>query len=172
MTSLFAQIFLKLQAHIKTEVPAIRWVDQDLGQLENYEIRPPVSWPCVLIDFNQTIYDQMQNNRQMANITFTLRLAFDSYSSTSSTTPSAFKEKGLNYYEIEQNLYKSVQGFDAGGLMQDCTRINTATERREGDNFRVRVLTFTSMTEDCSAEPNLTKAARPNMNIELDISNP
>lgn len=166
MNSLFAQLFLKLQAHIALKVPAIRWIDQDLGQLENYEIRPAVSWPCVLIDFNQTSFDQMQNNRQMANITFTLRLGFDSYSSSANTSPATIKEIALKYYEIEQVLYVAVQGFNADELMQDCTRINAATERREGDNFRVRVLTFTAMTEDSSAMPIRIKTARPPLEVE------
>src|SRR5690349_6108702 len=151
--SLFEQLFIKLQAQIENKCPDIRWIDWDLGQLENYDIRPAVSWPVALIDFNQTSYDQMQNNRQLANLTFTVRLGFDQYSPTSNTTPSLVKEKGLKYFRIEQSLYKAIQGFNADDLMQDCTRINAATERRDGDNFRVRVLTFTAITEDCSAMP-------------------
>jgi hypothetical protein len=171
MKSLFSQLFLALQAHIKANVPSIRWIDQDLGQLESYEIRPAVSWPCVLIDFNHTSFEQMQQNRQLGNITFTLRLGFDSYSQSASIAPQEVREKALEYYELEQELYEAVQGFDGGGLMQDCTRINIATERRDGDNFRVRVLTFSSMTEDSSAMSKTTKAARPSLELEPEIRN-
>jgi hypothetical protein len=164
--SLFEKLFLKLQSCIEAKCPDIRWIDLDLGQLENYEIRPAVSWPCVLIDFNQTSYDQMQNNRQLANLTFTVRLGFDQYSHTANTTPLPVKQKGLKYFRIEQSLYKAIQGFNADDLMQDCTRVNAATERREGDNFRVRVLTFTAMTEDTSAVPTRIKATRPLLEVE------
>ena len=169
MNSLFAQLFLQLQAHITAKVPEIRWIDQDLGQLEWYEMRPAVSWPCCLIDFNQTSFDQMQQGKQQGNITFTLRLGFENYSASASTAPQAVKEKSLQYYELEQKLYEAVQGFDAGGLMQDCTRINSATEKREGDNFRVRVLTFTSLVDDSSAAQVYFKA-RPKIGFEVHAS--
>lgn len=171
MKSLFSQLFLALQEHIKTTVPSVRWIDQDLGQLESYEIKPAVAWPCLLIDFNQTSYDQMQQNRQLGNITFTLRLGFDVWSQSASTAPLEVRQKALEYYELEQEIYEAVQGFDAGGLMQDCTRVNIATERREGDNFRVRVMTFTSMTEDSSAMKTRTKAAKPPLQLEQEIRN-
>ena len=165
MKSLFAQLLLKLSQQIKDKVPSIRWIDQDLGQLENYDIRPSVSWPCVLIDFTQTSYEQMQQNRQLGNITFTLRLGFDSFSASASTAPQATREKALEYYELEQSLYEAVQGYTADDLMQDCTRISAVTEKRE-DAYRVRILTFTSMTEDATAMPVKNKASRPTLNID------
>lgn len=169
MKSLFAQLLLKLSDHIKSTVPKIRWIDQDLGQLENYEIRPAVSWPCVLIDFTETSYEQMQKNRQLGNMTFTLRLGFDNFSSSANISPQATKEKALEFYEIEQELYEAVQGYTADDLMQDCTRINAATEKRE--DFRVRVLTFTSMTEDSSAMPKRVPISKPTLEIENPDNN-
>lgn len=165
MKSLFAQLLIKVSDQIKSKMAIIRYIDQDLGQLENYEIRPAVSWPCVLIDFSQTSYEQMERNRQLGNITFTLRLGFDSFSSANHLGPQIAREKALEYYEIEQALYEAIQGFSADDLMQDCTRISAVTERRD-DPFRVRILTFTSMTEDSSAMPNRIKVSRPTLNIE------
>lgn len=167
MNSLFAQLLLKAQDHIKANVPDIRWTDQDLGQLEWYEIRPAVSWPCCLIDFNSTTYEQMQLNRQLGNLTFTLRLGFDNFSSSGSTGPLPVREKALEFYELEQKLYKAFQGWNADGLMQDCSRVSAVTERREGDNFRVRVLTFTSMTEDDTASPVIQKA-KPQLQVTAE----
>jgi hypothetical protein len=165
MNSLFAQLFLAIQEKIKTDVPAIRWIDQDFGQLEDYQVRPPVAFPCVLIDFNQTSYEEMNKRRQMANITFTLRLAFPAFSYAASVAPQSVRELALQYYELEQQLYECIQGFDGGGLMQDCTRSNAATEGRKDDSLRVRVLTFTAMTEDSSAMPKYTKAPRPSLDL-------
>jgi hypothetical protein len=169
-TSLFALLFIQLQDHIKTECPDIRWIDQDLGQLEFYEIRPPVSWPCCLIDFSQTTYEQQQQDRLQGNLTFTLRLGFDVWSPSASTAPVDVREKALMMYDIEQNLYKAIQGFNAGGLMQDCSLINIATERRDGDSFRVRVLTFTSTTDDSTAQKIWTKVHLNGLDIEPSIS--
>jgi hypothetical protein len=172
LKSLFAQAFKNLQAHIKTQVPEVRWIDHDLGQLEVYDIKPPVTFPCVLIDFNQTSYEQMQLNRQLGNITFTLRIGFETFSTTANTAPADVIDKGLQFYELEQLLYEAVQDYDFGGLMQESTRVNTATERRDGDSYpmRVRVMTFTSMTEDASAMEKRTVTSRPPLELEDYVS--
>lgn len=168
MTSFFAQLFTSLQEHIKATVPEIRWIDQDLGQLEWYHERPAVSWPCVLIDFNNTTYDQESQQVQWGNATITFRLGFPSFSPSNSLAPQAVKEMALQYYELEQRLYVALQGYDGGGICQPMTRVNIASERREEDNFRVRVLTFTTAFEDISAMPQMQKLPRPPLNFDFE----
>lgn len=168
MESLFAQFFLALQEHIKA-VPSIRWVDQDLGQLEFYDQRPAVSFPCVLIDLSSTTYEQMQLNQQWGNLTFTLRLGFAPYSPANSAAPISVREKALEYYEVEHELYKSVQGFDASGLIQPATRVSAITEQREGDNHRVRVITFTTSFQDETLLQQWTKQ-KTALEIEQEIA--
>lgn len=167
MTSFFAQLLLKLQAHITAQVPEIKWIDQDLGQLEDYDIRPAVAWPCVLIDFGTTNYDEMPGNVQWGNATITMRLAFPSFSPAQAGAPQSVKEMALQYYELEQLLYKAIQGWDADGLIQPATRITMATERREGDTFRVRVLVFNTVFMDDSASNQYAEVPRPDLNFDF-----
>lgn len=170
MNSLFAQLFLALQDKIKTEIPEIKWIDQEFGQLEEETMRPPVLFPCVLIDFNSTDYEQMNQNRQQANITFTLRLAFPAFTSAASVVPQTQKELALQYYELEQLLFECVQGFDFNALTQGATRTNITTEGRKDDNLRVRVMTFTDFTEDASAMKKYNKHTRPALNLIEELS--
>lgn len=147
MTSLFAQLFIALQKHITAEVPEIRFIDLDLGQLEEYEVRPTVPFPCVLIDFTEAQYSNLSRLQQWADITINIRLGFSPYSSSSSITPDVPKEKSLQFFEIENKLYKALHGFTADDCVQPLIRTSAATERRE-DSYRVRALTFTTATED------------------------
>ena len=147
MTSLFAQLFLAIQAHIKDQVPEIRYIDQDIGQLEYYETRPAVSWPCLLIDFPSAQFEDHHQGVQWAAISLNARLGFSPFSSASSLSPDISKEHALQFYELEGKVYKALQGFEAGGLVQPFTRISVATEKRE-DPFRVREMIFTTATED------------------------
>jgi|SRR5665213_820312 len=167
MNSFFAQLLLKLQDQITAQVPEIKWIDQDLGQLEHYEIRPAVAWPCVLIDFGHTNYDEMPGNVQWGNASFTLRLGFPSFSPAQAGAPLSVKQQALQYYELEQLLYQAIQGYNADGLIQPATRITAMTERREGDNFRVRILAFNTTFMDDSAAEQLT-TARPTLNFEFE----
>ena len=168
LQSFFAQLLQKLQSRIQIQVPAIKWIDQDLGQLEHYDQRPAVSWPCVLIDFGNTTYDEMSGNVQWGNAQFTLRLGFPSFSPSQAGAPASVKEQSLQYYELEQLLYQAIQGYGADGLMQPATRITAGTERREGDNFRVRTLVFNTTFMDDSAAEGFVQVARPELNFYFE----
>ena len=84
---------------------------------------------------------------QWANITIIIRLGFSPFSSASSLSPDISKEKALEFLEVENELYKALQNFTAGDIVQPITRKSAATENRD-DPFRVRAITFTTATED------------------------
>lgn len=163
--SYFALLLLKIQDRIKTEVPEIKWVDQDMGQLEVYDIRPPVQFPCLLVDFATTNYDMLHSQVQFANSTVVLRLGFNPFSSANSAAPVKYKKQALEYYELEQKVYKAFQGWFVDDLCQPWTRVSSVTEGRE-DDLRIRTIQFTTTFKDHSATPEYTKA-QPGMTINL-----
>lgn len=167
MNSLFAQLYLAIQAHILATVPAIKWIDQDLGQLEMYEQRPAVQWPCVLIDFPVANYSNEGQLVQWADVNISIRLGFAPFASANSVAPDVSKENALQYYEIENDLVKALHGFTADDCVQPMIRINATTERRE-DAYRVRQLIFTTGTEDTTAmEPAGSKRADLSITTEI-----
>lgn len=151
MESLFAQIFVLLQKLIADNIPEVKWVDLDIGQLESYDERPAVQFPCVLIDFPGATYSNLSQQVELWDGNISIRLGFDPFSETSSITPDAVKFKGLEYFEIEHKLYKHLKGFTAGGNIQPMCRISSASENRE-DSFRIRQIMFTSAAEDEAAQ--------------------
>ena len=44
------QIFSAVQSRLQQKVSELKWIDFDFGQLDAYELRPPVQFPCALID--------------------------------------------------------------------------------------------------------------------------
>src|SRR4051812_48929211 len=100
MNSAFANIFLAIQQQIQTAVPAVRYIDQDLGQLKS-NIRPPVSWPCVLVDFEDFNFENMGENVQIAKGIVVLRLGFAPYSNSSQVAPAPYVQQALGYYDLE-----------------------------------------------------------------------
>lgn len=145
LTSPFAKLFNKLITQIKAEVTAIRYLDQDWDQLG--ETNPPVSYPCILIDFPETQFAQMQGYQQ-ATATVRLKLVYRSYTSTSNITPDANRETALQFYELEQQLYEALQAWYADGLLCNAMiRRSAATEKRD-DGLRVRVIDFECAFDD------------------------
>lgn len=167
MNSPFANLFEALQTRIKAQVPAIRWIDQDMGQLEHYAERPAVAWPCVLIDFDGWNFENMGQNCQTAEGDLIIRLAFPPFSHSNNLSP--VKDKALIFYEHEFNLHKALQGWEpvispppggAGGGFSPMTRISADTEKRD-DPIRVRVIRYRLAFEDYSTAPVTTPEARP-----------
>jgi len=151
MNSPFANIFLALQQRIQTEVSSITYIDQDLGQLKP-NTRPPVSWPCVLIDFEDFNFDNMGDNVQVANGIVVLRLGFAPYSNTGSATPSPYLEQALGYYDIEWALHQAIQGWSPADDYGHLIRTNALTQKRP-DNYRVRELRYSLTFQDYSTKP-------------------
>jgi hypothetical protein len=152
MNSPFANIFLALQQQIRSAVSGITYVDQDLGQLRT-GTRPPVAWPCVLIDLEDFSFGNMSTNVQTAQGTVVLRLGFAPYSATSGATPSSYAQQALAYYDLEWSLHKAVQGWSPGDDYGSLIRTNAATQKRT-DSYRVRELRYSIAFEDYSTRPS------------------
>lgn len=161
LTSPFAKLHNAIIERITTMVPEIRFIDQDLGQLENYDIRPAVSWPCILMDVSDDWNYSEQGNKahQMAEGSVLIRLALVKYTDTTNITPANRREAGLQYYELEHKLVAALHNWAPEGFGKMLRRKAT-TEKRE-DDIRVRALPFACSFIDTVAAPATQKISRP-----------
>lgn len=167
MNSPFAQLYAYIIDRLREQVPSIRYINQDLMQLDAYETRPAVSFPCVLIDMSQFSFESIGANAQQATGTITLRIAHTPYSNSSSLSPEQVREKALSYYELEWQIYKVLQGWGPG-IFSPLKRIDASAEKRE-DDIAVRVLSFQTSFIDESASPTYT-AVDPTLNISTTLT--
>lgn len=163
-----ANLLQSLIDRITTVVPTIRFIEQDLGQLENYQSRPAVSWPCCLIDFEEFTFTDAQNFfNQIGEGIICFRVAHVKYTDSSNLTPALLREKSFQYYETEHKLYKALHGWNPPGYSKFLRRA-ALTEKRD-DDIRVRILKFATSYKDDSAKPVTTRVARPNPVMTDDI---
>ena len=161
-TSYFGMLLIELCDHIKAQVPEVRWVDQDLGQLEEYEMRPAVTFPCVLIDFAATSYNDLSDNAQTGETTILVRIGMNPFSKSNVQAPTEVREKAVEYYDIEQKVHQCLQGWQ-NDFTSALARRSADTENRN-DKLRVRLLTYETSYEDYSNLPIRT-ATPADMNI-------
>ena len=151
MDYFFSQIILDLQTRISTELPEIKYIDQDLGQLgqvgENE--RPPISYPAVLIDFPNTDYSDLSSGAQLGAVPISFQLIFAPYSQTWQKAPTTVKEKGLEYLETEQKLHQALQNWSLD-YFAPLTRTSVKSQNNNDLGLRVRQLTYTTEYEDYS----------------------
>ena len=60
------EIFIAVCDRLKTEVPGLRWIDAEEGQLNTGE-RPAVAFPCCLIDISYPSCETHMGGRQKIN---------------------------------------------------------------------------------------------------------
>ena len=190
MQSSIANLFLALQATIANLQDGagntyFKYIDQDLGQLDVEQ--PKVLWPCVLIDIDNLIYTSMSSNTQQGQGHIRLRLGFPAFSASGASTPDAYKQKSIYFYELEQILHQALQGqtpddnvfenIGDGELPEPLlantfgafNRISAATEKGRPDFIRVRQITYTIAYDDYSTQPTQTLASTPALNLTPEI---
>jgi len=145
----FSQILLDLYDRISTEVPEIKYIDQDLGQLGQTDDneRPPISSPAVLIDFPNSDYSELAAGAQIGAVSITFQLAFETYSQTWHKAPREVIEKGLDYLKIEQKLHKCLQKWHLE-YFTPLIRTNVKSQNNNDIGLRVRQLTYSTSYED------------------------
>lgn len=147
----------------------IRYIEQDMGQLDNYEIRPKVAWPCALLDIDEQNFTELQNHtEQLANGMITVRIGLVKYSDVNNLATSGIREKGLQYFETERKVVKALHGWAPAGFSKLLRRASF-TERRN-DDIRVRVIKFAySYTDEVGKK---TKTVVPRPGGQLGVNNP
>lgn len=160
MQSPKAILFNTILEQIKLKAPIIRYIDQDLGQLENYGLRPEVSWPCCLIDIEDFKYTDIQAGySQLAEGIVSLRIGLVKYTESNNLTPTNIRSNALAYYDTEHVVFKALHGWAPSGFSKLLRRAD-GTEKRD-DDIRVRVVKFAISFTDESAKPNSVKVLRP-----------
>ena len=172
MNSPFANLFMALQQRImqiyvdptaNPKVPVFTQVDHNFGQLDALEIPLRKNGPTVLIDFDQSLFEELGNNAQTGKMMISFLVVFFPYSSTSSITPSTYIQKGLGYYEAENQLHEALQGLDPGDIegfepladiFGSLVRVSATTDKRRTD-VRIRNLVYSIGIDDYSTVPGI-----------------
>jgi hypothetical protein len=171
--SYYSLLLVALKARILQAVPEILLVEQDFGQLVNYNTIPSIPWPCLLIDFTPSDFTNESQYVQFGDVTVQLRLAYPPV-----TPPDSISGKAIELYEIEAKLFKALQGWqptDESGnaIGEPLMRLRASTEIPIDDDvrgIRVRSILFTTGFEDDSAMP-VNSIATPDFDVDYLDSN-
>jgi len=137
------QLFIDISTAIES-VDAMRWVDFDLGQLENPDTQG-VSFPCALISFSAGTFIDISNELQQGELTINVRLAFTVHERTHSKTTATRRAVGLAHLDTIEALHNQLQGL-TGEDYEPLTRTGFTTEPRA--DYRVYALTYTATVND------------------------
>lgn len=145
------QIITDVQNRLKAEVPALRYIDEDWGQLEYGQ--PPVQWPCALIDVDGFHYQQLGELEQRGEGTVYIRIADLRLSNTSAQAPAYQKEKSAELFQLLADVYKALHGF-TGGDYSAMIRQSLVRVRRNDTTREYRFVFRTAYRERSAPRPS------------------
>jgi hypothetical protein len=114
--------FDAIRDQLKAEVPEIVWIDEENGQLTEFE-EPPLQFPCALIDTQGVQFNGTEDLHSSANTKVTVQFGFKTYEATNHLVPnsnafaySAILEKAINaLHGLEPD---NSRGFTKEGYMR------------------------------------------------------
>lgn len=145
---MISHIYTALRAHIKTELTDIKWIDIDKGQLELFGDRPPVSFPCVLMEFQipSTRDYNHKKTLQQCQVVITLKIGFSFTGDTHSAKSDAALDDGLAYLHLCEAVHEKIQGYQ-DEVFTAITR-QRMTEQQLPNNHKMMTITYTTSYSD------------------------
>lgn len=107
-------IYTAILAQLKAEVPALKWIDFDTGQLDQ-SVRAGVAFPCVLltIDIPDSKDVDSRGLSQDCLCRITAQIAFNNTPDrTNAGAPDEARMNGLAVYDTISDVYAALQGFE------------------------------------------------------------
>lgn len=146
------EIFKSISDRIAYQVAAIRWVDFDLGQLD--QETPPVSWPCALVGFNSGEYLPLGQDGTLGEVIIEIVVAFQLRERTHSRAATSYRDEAISHLDTVDAVRIALTGLKADSF-GPLTYLSFANDRRA--DLRVWRLRFAGqhapMAPDSEFEP-------------------
>ena len=137
------QIFTVICDRLEREVPELNWIDWDEGQLEGpADQRPPVAFPCCLIDIQYTDCRDTEEEEQIVTASVVLKLAFFRTGETNTKAPSLIRLRALENFDVTNKVHDALQGWTGDELFSPMSRRRAGGKNRGG----VKIYTVTYVT--------------------------
>jgi hypothetical protein len=137
MKDLFITIASRLEA-----LSALKWIDLDKGQLDRFDMRPSLSFPCALIGVQITRTHKLSHQRQRCDALVTVRLAVNFSGNTSAITPGVARRQALDYFDLADLVYMRLHGWGTSAFNE--LERQAVREERRTDGIKVVSIPFTT----------------------------
>lgn len=144
------QLLLDVQARLAAEVTALKYIDQDWGQLDYYNPNPPVKWPTALVEFDNAQWTNTGKLIQLGVASIRIRTADIRLVPSSAKASPLQKDLSMALVRITQDIHKALHGWT--GHDSYTALIRTATRKlKRDDGLQLFDIMFTTEITDASA---------------------
>jgi hypothetical protein len=140
------KIYLALCDRLK-KVEDLRWVDFDEGQLSITGERPPVAFPCCLIDLQYPSCRDLDGFNQIVTLNIILKIGFQPRGETYAAAPEPVRQRALEVFDTVQKVHEAIQGELLGGMVSEIARRRAVKSVRR-DGIQVYTVTYDTTFEE------------------------
>ncbi|SZD72764.1 Uncharacterised protein [Candidatus Ornithobacterium hominis] len=119
-------ILQNIQTRI-AQIPEIKYVDEDWGQIDYYSPNMPVQWPCCLIDLNNGQFSNISKDitkhpKERQNGTFAIKITVANMklTNTSLKAPQRQKNNAWAIFELTEKIHQQLHGFSPAN---NCSKL-------------------------------------------------
>lgn len=156
-----------IQERLTAQAPALKYIDEDWGQLDDYSPNFPVKWPCALIDCFSATYENMGNKTQLGLVMIRLRVADIKLSNSSAKAPAGQKAKSSSFRLLIKAIHKALHGWSGH---DHYTALMRVSERRvaRNDGVREQEIIYSVEIKDVSTAPPKLKVKTTDFGVTID----
>lgn len=140
------EILKAVMDRIRQEIPALRWIDADEGQLDFVENRPPVAFPCCLVEFYYPDTENMAGNIpivQRVEAAIVLKVAFNDCASFNVNKPIQVQNVAFARLDVLEDTHRALQGFRMENCVKSFRRKSCRPQKRP-DGLKVYEAMYTA----------------------------
>ena len=141
-------IYNAVMDRLKQQVPALKWIDLDTGQLSM--ANPPVAFPCALVGIKYPRCKTITDTEQEVEARISIRFAWNNPIRTAAQTDDEARAASMAVYDTIADIYAALQGFGTDNF-DSLTRVNQGEESNRKGLF-VYKLEFAAIFVNVTAE--------------------
>lgn len=144
------KILENVMSALEKQVPELRWIDADEGQLDFAGERPAVAFPCCLVEMSYSDCGNVITSRdilQTVAVQINLRVAFNDCNSFAQNKPVNVRNAAFSRLDTLKGINKCMQGFRCEGMGKPFIRKSAIPQRRP-DKIKVYDVLYEGMYMD------------------------
>lgn len=146
------QLLLDIQQRLLTQAPALKYVDEDWGQLDYYSPNMPVQFPAALIDASGASYTNEGKLIQLAAVQVRLRIVDMKLTNTSGRAPQGQKDAAFGIFDTLREIHQALHGWAGSSHYSRLIRQSSKRVLRN-DGIRIYEIIYTVQLTDSAAMP-------------------
>jgi hypothetical protein len=137
---------------LTAEIPALKYADENWGQLDYFGPQHPVKYPCALADIDSAQWSDLGNLCQTGAAQVRITIADLKLGNTSKGAPASQRQKAFEIIDLMTNLHRALHGWSPAPHVSRLTRTATRLVQRE-DGIKQYEVLFAIQISDASAQP-------------------